>query len=215
RPSPPPAGPRPPLEPLSKSELRVLRYLPTNLSGPEIAGELYVSHNTVRTHMRHLYAKLGTHRRADTVARAPALRLLAPSPHPGGGPARQNTATASPPSAQARNHIAHVRTAHPVRRQRCRRLPQPTLGVRKCPLMALNSPSRWITSVSTWTTFRLSSSSIAVRSISRSSFRAMFPNTTSARQCSSARLAGTSSCSSATEPPQGLSPMTTMACTTS
>src|SRR5262249_19787028 len=81
-PAPPRAGPPPPLEPLSKSELRVLRYLPTNLSGPEIAGELYVSVNTVRTHMRHLYAKLGTHRRADTVARARALRLLAPSPHP-------------------------------------------------------------------------------------------------------------------------------------
>src|SRR5262245_45435242 len=85
-PSPPPAGPPPPLEPLSKSELRVLRYLPTNLSGPEIADELYVSVNTVRTHMRHLYAKLGTHRRADTVARARALGLLAPSPHQGHAP---------------------------------------------------------------------------------------------------------------------------------
>jgi LuxR family maltose regulon positive regulatory protein len=85
-PAPPNAGPRPPLEPLSKSELRVLRYLPTNLSGPEIAGELYVSVNTVRTHMRHLYAKLGTHRRADTVARARALGLLAPSPHRGHAP---------------------------------------------------------------------------------------------------------------------------------
>ena len=79
----PPAGPRPPLEALSDSEIRVLRYLPTNLSGPEIAGELYVSLNTVRTHLRHLYAKLGTHRRADTVARARALGLLAPSPRPG------------------------------------------------------------------------------------------------------------------------------------
>jgi LuxR family maltose regulon positive regulatory protein len=76
----PPAGPRPPLEPLSDSELRVLRYLPTNLSGPEIAGELYVSHNTVRTHIAHLYAKLGTHTRAEAVARARALGLLAPSP---------------------------------------------------------------------------------------------------------------------------------------
>jgi LuxR family maltose regulon positive regulatory protein len=83
-PSPAPAGPPP--EPLSKSELRVLRYLPTNLSGPEIAGELYVSLNTVRTHMRHLYAKLGTHRRAETVARARALGLLAPSPHRGHAP---------------------------------------------------------------------------------------------------------------------------------
>ena len=79
----PAARTRPPLEPLSDSEIRVLRYLPTNLSGPEIASELYVSHNTVRTHLRHLYAKQGTHRRADTVARARALGLLAPSPHRG------------------------------------------------------------------------------------------------------------------------------------
>jgi LuxR family maltose regulon positive regulatory protein len=76
----PPAGPRPPLEPLSDSEIRVLRYLPTHLSAPQIASELYVSHNTVRTHMRHLYAKLGTHRRSDTIARARVLGLLAPSP---------------------------------------------------------------------------------------------------------------------------------------
>jgi LuxR family transcriptional regulator, maltose regulon positive regulatory protein len=78
--APPPSRPEPLLEPLSGSEVRVLRYLPTHLSGPEIASELYVSHNTVRTHLRHLYAKLGTHRRADTVARARALGLLAPSP---------------------------------------------------------------------------------------------------------------------------------------
>jgi LuxR family maltose regulon positive regulatory protein len=76
----PPAGPSPPLEPLSDSEIRVLRYLPTNLSAPQIASELHVSHNTVRTHMRHLYAKLGTHRRFETVERGRALGLLAPSP---------------------------------------------------------------------------------------------------------------------------------------
>jgi len=81
--APPPAGPQPPLEPLSDSEMRVLRYLPTNLTGPEIAGELYVSYNTVSTHLRHLYAKLGTHTRAEAVARARALGLLAPSPHRG------------------------------------------------------------------------------------------------------------------------------------
>jgi LuxR family transcriptional regulator, maltose regulon positive regulatory protein len=74
------AGPQPPLEALSDSEVRVLRYLPTNLSRPEIASELYISPNTVRTHLRRLYAKLGTHRRAETVARARALGLLAPSP---------------------------------------------------------------------------------------------------------------------------------------
>jgi LuxR family transcriptional regulator, maltose regulon positive regulatory protein len=75
----PPAGPRRLLEPLRDSELRVLRYLPTNLTAPEIAGELCVSTNTVKTHMRNLYAKLGTHRRAETVARARGLGLLAPS----------------------------------------------------------------------------------------------------------------------------------------
>ena len=75
----PPAVPEPPLEPVTDSELRVLRYLPTNLTAPEIAGELYVSRHTVKTHMRNLYAKLGTHRRAEAVARARDLGLLAPS----------------------------------------------------------------------------------------------------------------------------------------
>ena len=75
----PPAGPQPLREPLRDSEIRVLRYLPTNLSAPEIARELHVSLNTVKTHMRHLYTKLGTHRRAGAVARARALGLLAPS----------------------------------------------------------------------------------------------------------------------------------------
>jgi LuxR family transcriptional regulator, maltose regulon positive regulatory protein len=74
-----PAGPRPPLEPLRQSELRVLRYLPTNLTAPEIAAELYLSLNTVKTHTRNLYAKLGTHRRAEAVTRARSLGLLAPS----------------------------------------------------------------------------------------------------------------------------------------
>ena len=68
------------IEPLSQSEVRVLRYLPTNLSAGEIARELSVSVNTVRTHMRHLFAKLGVHRRTEAVTRARALGLLAPSP---------------------------------------------------------------------------------------------------------------------------------------
>jgi LuxR family transcriptional regulator, maltose regulon positive regulatory protein len=74
-----PTGAQPPLEPLSETEIRVLRYLPTNLSIPEIANELYVSPNTVKTHVRHLYAKLGTHHRGEAVARARALGLLAPA----------------------------------------------------------------------------------------------------------------------------------------
>ena len=79
RPAPPPAGPRPPREPLSKSEIRVLRYLPTHLSAPEIARELSVSTSTVKTHMRNLYTKLGAHSRAEAVESARALGLLAPS----------------------------------------------------------------------------------------------------------------------------------------
>jgi LuxR family maltose regulon positive regulatory protein len=74
----PRAGPRPLLEALSESELRVLRYLPTNLTAPEIARELSVSPHTVRTHVKNLYAKLGTHHRAGAVERARALGLLAP-----------------------------------------------------------------------------------------------------------------------------------------
>jgi LuxR family transcriptional regulator, maltose regulon positive regulatory protein len=68
-----PARPRPLLEALSGSELRVLRYLPTNLKAPEIARELYVSPNTVRTQIGNLYGKLGTHSRAEAVERARAL----------------------------------------------------------------------------------------------------------------------------------------------
>jgi LuxR family maltose regulon positive regulatory protein len=70
---------QPLLEPLSDSETRVLRYLPTHLSAPEIGAELSVSTSTVKTHMRNLYAKLGVHSRAEAVQRARALSLLAPS----------------------------------------------------------------------------------------------------------------------------------------
>jgi LuxR family maltose regulon positive regulatory protein len=63
-------------EELSPSELRVLRYLPTNLTRPEIASELYVSVNTVNTHIRNVYAKLGARDRSSAVRRARELRLL-------------------------------------------------------------------------------------------------------------------------------------------
>jgi LuxR family maltose regulon positive regulatory protein len=75
-----PSGPRRLREPLSHAEARVLRYLPTKLSAPEIADEMYLSVNTVKTHMRHLYDKLGAHRRHEAVEQARALGLLAPSP---------------------------------------------------------------------------------------------------------------------------------------
>ncbi|TXS50333.1 LuxR family transcriptional regulator [Streptomyces sp. uw30] len=67
----------PPAEQLSPGELRVLRYLPTNLSRPEIAGELSVSVNTVNTHVRSIYAKLQVRDRSSAVQRARELRLLA------------------------------------------------------------------------------------------------------------------------------------------
>ena len=66
------------IDALSESEVRVLRYLPSQLSAPEIAGELYVSTSTVKTHMRHVYAKLRVHTRTEAVERARALGLLGP-----------------------------------------------------------------------------------------------------------------------------------------
>jgi LuxR family maltose regulon positive regulatory protein len=68
------------VDPLSQGEFRVLRYLPTNLSAPEIARELSVSVTTVRTHIHHLFLKLGVHRRSEAVAVARDLGLLAPYP---------------------------------------------------------------------------------------------------------------------------------------
>ena len=68
--------PVPQTEELSPTELRVLRYLPTNLSRPEIAGELSVSVNTVNTHIRNIYAKLQARDRSSAVQRARDLRLL-------------------------------------------------------------------------------------------------------------------------------------------
>jgi LuxR family transcriptional regulator, maltose regulon positive regulatory protein len=67
------------VEPLSAPELRVLRYLPGNLTAPELARELFLSVNTVKTHMRRIYAKLGAHNRSEAVGRARALGLLGPS----------------------------------------------------------------------------------------------------------------------------------------
>jgi LuxR family maltose regulon positive regulatory protein len=74
------------LEPLSQAEARVLSFLQTSLSAPEIARELYVSVNTVRTHTRHLYDKLGAHRRLEAIDRARAAGLLATRPAEGLSP---------------------------------------------------------------------------------------------------------------------------------
>jgi LuxR family maltose regulon positive regulatory protein len=63
-------------EELSPTELRVLRYLPTNLTRQEIASELHLSINTVNTHIRNVYSKLGAGDRSTAVQRARELRLL-------------------------------------------------------------------------------------------------------------------------------------------
>ena len=57
----------------------MLRYLPANLSTWEIANELYLSMNTVKTHQHHLYRKLDVRTRTQAVEWARALGLLAPS----------------------------------------------------------------------------------------------------------------------------------------
>jgi LuxR family maltose regulon positive regulatory protein len=63
---------------LSDREMQILRYLPTHLSASDIANELYISLNTAKTHVRHIYTKLGVNSRKDAVERARLVRLLAP-----------------------------------------------------------------------------------------------------------------------------------------
>ncbi len=82
-----------PLGELSPSELRVLRYLPTNLTRTEIAGELYVSTNTVNSHIRNIYSKLAVRDRSSAVSRARELRLLSTA-HQKTSPTKRATAIA-------------------------------------------------------------------------------------------------------------------------
>jgi LuxR family transcriptional regulator, maltose regulon positive regulatory protein len=66
------------MEPLSPRERAVLRYLPTMMSNQEIASELFVSVNTVKTHLKAIYRKLDVADRREAVSRARSLELLAP-----------------------------------------------------------------------------------------------------------------------------------------
>lgn len=79
----PPAPPQAParaqaalIEPLSEREQQVLGLLRTSLSQPEIADRLYVSVNTVRSHVKHIYGKLDVHSRTEAVERAEELGLF-------------------------------------------------------------------------------------------------------------------------------------------
>jgi LuxR family maltose regulon positive regulatory protein len=65
-----------PLDPLSERELEVLRLLGTELNGPEIAREMVVSLNTMRTHTKNIYSKLGVNSRRAAIRRATELGLL-------------------------------------------------------------------------------------------------------------------------------------------
>ena len=64
------------IEPLTERELDVLRLLAAGHSNADMAAELFVEQSTVKTHLIHLYRKLGAHSRTQTVARARALGLL-------------------------------------------------------------------------------------------------------------------------------------------
>ena len=64
------------IEPLSERELSVLRYLPSRLSNREIGDELYVSLNTVKSHLKTIYRKLDVERRDDAVRRARQMGLI-------------------------------------------------------------------------------------------------------------------------------------------
>jgi LuxR family transcriptional regulator, maltose regulon positive regulatory protein len=63
-------------DPLSERELEVLKLLTTALTGPEIAHELMISLNTMRTHTKNIYSKLGVNSRRTAVRRAQELNLL-------------------------------------------------------------------------------------------------------------------------------------------
>ena len=71
------------LDPPSEAELAVLQLMVTDLSTREIGERLFLSPNTIRSHRRALYLKLGVHSRAEAIARATELGLLGQSESPG------------------------------------------------------------------------------------------------------------------------------------
>ncbi len=93
-------------EPLSEREQAILRYLPTMMSNQEIAGELFVSVNTIKTHLKAIYRKLDAPGRREAVQRARDLGLvpvgaLSPARWAAGAP-RRARGPATAPGATAR-----------------------------------------------------------------------------------------------------------------
>ena len=68
--------PQPLLDPLSERELEVLVFLASSLTTPEIASEMVLSVNTIRTHIKNIYQKLGVHKRSEAVRQARGLNLI-------------------------------------------------------------------------------------------------------------------------------------------
>ena len=95
------------VEPLSERELDVLRLLGTDLDGPDIARELVVSLNTVRTHTKNIYAKLGVNNRRAAVRRAERARPVVPDPRPLNPAPGRDHHLRSP-------HVVMPRSPHPL-----------------------------------------------------------------------------------------------------
>ena len=64
------------VEPLSEREIEVLNLLPSNLSSNDLASEMHVSVNTLRTHLKNIYQKLGVHSRHAAIEKARSLKLI-------------------------------------------------------------------------------------------------------------------------------------------
>ena len=83
------------VEPLTEMEIRVLARLADHLSYRDIASDLYVSINTVKTHVKHIYFKLGVSSRSSAISRAATLGLLGDDP-----PAKLDAGTPTTPGRQ-------------------------------------------------------------------------------------------------------------------
>jgi LuxR family maltose regulon positive regulatory protein len=66
------------VEPLTDRELEILSYLPSRLTNTELADHFYVSVNTIKTHMAHIYRKLGVANRNRAISRAREIGILQP-----------------------------------------------------------------------------------------------------------------------------------------